>query len=64
MSGKNPCYQCEKRTAICHSKCKDYLDWKSDKSKKQAEINKKRDISRQLDDTNFQRIRKMQERRR
>lgn len=23
----NPCYQCDRRSAHCHSHCRDYLDW-------------------------------------
>lgn len=24
---KNPCYQCERRSASCHGSCSDYAEW-------------------------------------
>lgn len=32
--GKPPCYSCEERTAGCHSKCQQYIEWKQEFQKR------------------------------
>lgn len=37
-----PCYDCNKRTAACHSECTDYIEWhKEHLEKKKAEREEK-----------------------
>lgn len=62
---KPPCKKdgnpCEKRHAGCHATCKEFTEWKESRVKAQIEINKQKELNRQLDDSNYQRIRKIKE---
>ena len=42
----SPCKDCTKRTADCHSKCKDYKDWRAERDAVQDVINKNRKAER------------------
>ena len=39
---KSPCVACGDRFAGCHSNCKQYIEWKDARDKKQQEINENR----------------------
>ena len=35
---ENPCKDCQKRSILCHSGCKDYLDWTAEEQEKKQKI--------------------------
>lgn len=44
MKSDDPCYECNKRTIGCHSKCDEYIEW----AKKRREVNEKISTDRKL----------------
>lgn len=44
---KQPCKDCEKRTAECHAHCTDYLEWQEQKRIRNAKIRVARDYTYQ-----------------
>lgn len=57
-----PCYKCPKRTSKCHSTCKDYADWKTERDEYLAEQRKQRDITAQLNNAEVERYAKAKKR--
>lgn len=39
---QNPCMNCIKRNATCHSTCKEYIEWKADNEERNAKIRKEK----------------------
>lgn len=45
-----PCYKCENRKALCHSTCKEYIEWKAQQSViKEKEKNERRRYTNYVD---------------
>ena len=48
---KPPCYNCTRRSAVCHAQCEAYHDWVKDRAKESAEIAKRK--RQDMDATTF-----------
>lgn len=55
----NCCYKCERRTAECHSNCVDYLEYRKQKDKENAEQRKQIDFKSALNNDTKGRYRRM-----
>ena len=44
----NPCKGCETRHYLCHSTCKQYIDWKKERDELQALIRKEKQLNHDI----------------